>query len=330
MAALQVLDREDSIYLLQNWLPQFDAWNRSGTYRTIAESLELQDGEHHIDLGCGFGMLALEARRMYPNAVIWGVDRTRMALMVASKTATDHGIAAEIHANGGMMPDTEGTTLSPIFQIDEKRIAEMHPFEPGGPVQLIMDDIRTMNVVLGILGDRKIDSASFVFPGFGSRAIYENPYSLEETSRTFSSEVAAARVSRYMKTVRKMALFFATEVVREDGQLIVAERAATRHPDDILVPLQKQLKHTGLDSYWAIEGGMSLGSVSSPEGTPAWSVIDEDGTHYQGGTAFGGAVKLRRKPDPNVEELRAYARYQPRPTTARESLLAAARRLFGR
>jgi 16S rRNA (guanine1207-N2)-methyltransferase len=55
-----------------------------------------RDGETLLDLGCGYGPIALTLARRHPGATVWAVDVNARALELAAANASDLGLAPRI------------------------------------------------------------------------------------------------------------------------------------------------------------------------------------------------------------------------------------------
>ena len=238
-------------YYLDKWDRETEEWSRLGIYDKVAEMLNLNDEGVHVDLGSGNGELLLRLNKLYPRAVLIGIERSKLLMALSASRLRSNGVNTQqlftesLHANG------EGTAEKSFF-VDDERLKERN-FLQKGAVTLIQDDIRTLNVLKKILGRRKIDSATFMFPGASESMAFETPYSLEGMDyftgilKAYGSLKASdfcdpadlektknniesckreidRRVSEIMIATRKSVYQILSELVRANGNIVVTER----------------------------------------------------------------------------------------------------------
>jgi SAM-dependent methyltransferase len=76
----------------------------SHTSRTIAEALEIQEGDTVIDVGCGSGVLSFVANRLGAERV-YGVDLSSEAVEVATRNAEQLGVDDRVEFRVGNLLD---------------------------------------------------------------------------------------------------------------------------------------------------------------------------------------------------------------------------------
>jgi SAM-dependent methyltransferase len=165
----------------------------SHTSRTIAEALEIQQGDTVIDVGCGSGVLSFVASRLGAGRV-YGVDLSSEAVQVASRNAEQlgvqdrvefrvgdllepmHGVEAdviigdvsgipdEIAAVSGWFPDGRagGPTGAELPAAMLESIHESRCLRPGGrlylPTGTIQAEGRILEVARRIFGAANLQS----------------------------------------------------------------------------------------------------------------------------------------------------------------------------
>jgi len=228
-----------------------EEWTRLGVYDKAADMLDLKKGEIHVDLGSGNGEFLSRLSQVFPQSILIGVERSKLLLALSASRLCSSGIhtwqlySESIKANG------EGTAEK-SFSVDDERLKEKS-FLHEGFVTLVQDDIRRLSVLKKLLGKRKIDSATFMFPGVSESMAFETPYSLEgmdyftgilkaygslkasdfcdpadlekaKTNVESSKREIDRRVSEIMIATRKSVYQILSELVRANGNIVVTER----------------------------------------------------------------------------------------------------------
>lgn len=293
LAALEALDET---YARSEWYPEATTWDDAGVYKGIAKFIGLSDGDLHLDLGSGYGVLCFELREKCRQAILWAVDRNLAMVRRAEVLARHFGFRYETHAQQGLRTTKDRQSVEAIFVPDPSRIGKMHPFESGGPIQFIVDDLRQMDVVKTILGERKIDSCSFVFPGYGTRSIYEVPFELSDNVP--GDAECKTRMTLYIQLVREAAYHFASRRTKEGGQFVVVERLPMASRDEAVRTVTGLLGNYG--RYWSLTDAMELGGIKRPDGR-SWNVPVIAGATIDSPVSYGYAFKLRRNEVPFEE-----------------------------
>lgn len=285
---LAQLEAHDDQYARNDWLSESIAWDNAGVYRRLADLIALKDDDLHVDLGCGLGTLALELRERFNQSILWAVDRNLSMIRMAEVLAQHFNFRYEIHAQVGLRTTEDRRAVEAIFVPDQSRIRKMHSFQPGGPIQFIVDDLRQMSVVKTILGERKIDSCSFVFPGYGARSVYEAPFPIVNQP---SDVECKRRMGQYVDLVRTAAYRFASSRVKEGGQFFIVDRSPIADRARALKTLTNLLGPYG--KYWEATDGYELGSMVRPDGRPYVARMP-DGAVVESLIAHGYGFKLIR------------------------------------
>ncbi len=100
MTTTSIVDRydRDAADYERYWAPVLDATARGLLDRVPDVLASMSGGQPHIvDVGTGSGVLALEAYRRWPRAIITGVDPSVGMLSMATRRASAAGIAADDH-----------------------------------------------------------------------------------------------------------------------------------------------------------------------------------------------------------------------------------------
>ncbi len=69
-----------------------------GTRLLLLESPVPPDGGHLLDLGCGFGPVAVTLAHRAPRATVWALDVNRRALELTTANAAAAGVGDRVHA----------------------------------------------------------------------------------------------------------------------------------------------------------------------------------------------------------------------------------------
>jgi len=104
-------------------------------------------GSTFLDLGCGYGVVALALATARPDAEVWAVDVNQRALLLARENAASLGVAARVHvAEPGAVP--EGLRFDEVWSNPPIRIGKQALHEllltwlprlaPGGRAVLVV------------------------------------------------------------------------------------------------------------------------------------------------------------------------------------------------
>ncbi|CAA9346129.1 MAG: FIG00945122: hypothetical protein [uncultured Nocardioidaceae bacterium] len=81
----------------------------SGTAVLFRETEPPTAGSTYVDLGCGWGVIALALATARPEAEVWAVDVNQRALVLARENAASLGVADRVHA---VEPDAVPASLT--------------------------------------------------------------------------------------------------------------------------------------------------------------------------------------------------------------------------
>jgi 16S rRNA (guanine1207-N2)-methyltransferase len=77
-----------------------------GTAVLFRETQPPVEGDVLLDLGCGYGVIALALALARPTATVWAVDVNERALALTRRNAEAHGVGDRLHAvTPGRVPD---------------------------------------------------------------------------------------------------------------------------------------------------------------------------------------------------------------------------------
>lgn len=134
------------------WAPVLDASARGLLTRLAGPDTQAADGPLHIvDVGTGTGVLALEARRMWPEALVTGVDPSTGMLSMAARRAAAVGVPADdprlrwVQGSAAAIPLPDHAAAmvvsSFVLQLVPDRAAALHEafrvLRPGGRLMVL-------------------------------------------------------------------------------------------------------------------------------------------------------------------------------------------------
>lgn len=185
----------------------------------------MEEESLHIDLACGNGDLLIFLKEIYKQSILWGVDSNPTTMAALRLLFDGNYIQYDIHDELNICLDPNTEIFSRSYLPSVESISRMHPFEIGGPIQIILDDINEAKVVRTILGNRKIDSLSWVFPGIGLRSIFEAPYPMADKDRKgISKEEILARKKNLLSILTRNVYKFAAKYLKPGGKFWRVER----------------------------------------------------------------------------------------------------------
>ncbi len=70
----------------------------TGTAVLFRETEPPEAGSSYLDLGCGYGVIAVALAKSRPGATVWAVDVNERALLLARENADAAGVGTRVHA----------------------------------------------------------------------------------------------------------------------------------------------------------------------------------------------------------------------------------------
>jgi len=255
---------------------------RLGVYDKAADMLDLKKGDIHVDFELGNGEFLSKLNRIFPQAILIGVERSKLSLALSASRLRSSGahiwqlFSESIKANG------EGTAEK-SFSIDDERLREKNYLNEGF-VTLVQDDISTLKVLKKLLGTRKINSASFMFPDASKSMAFEAPHKLEDLNfftdlvdycrslknsnscdplelARVKNEIAsyeleiARRLALIMNQTREAIYRNISELVNVKGSLVIAEKV---NPEVMPIQEQKVRQYLMDDDNWNLDSEMEV------------------------------------------------------------------------
>lgn len=213
-----IVNEQDAQYH-EKWARESEVWAAShNAYDLALRALgDIPEGIH-VDIGFGTGIFPFRVLQKFPERHVIGIDKSDAAFYVTAKFLQ----AMNVPLNGYNYStySLSGMNLSRQYGLDEEAAEQLSGQLVPGAISLIVDDIRFAEIVRHVLGDKKIASASFLFPGTWGFAAYEAPYAMGE----IDDEECSRRIMAVMEQTRRAAYDFATEYVEDGGSFVVAER----------------------------------------------------------------------------------------------------------
>jgi len=265
---------------IESWVNEAKFWHRNGVYKKIAEAIDLKTGQVHVDIGAGLGNLACAIKDREPQNVVIGVEVKQLMLAAAMSVTETLGHKAIYHGAFDVVvtPD-RCVDLRCMFREDLAEGIEFMIPEPT--IKFICDDIRRAEAIEEILGDTKIDSGSFVFPGGTNQLAFRTPFgpeikTLDELHR---------RHAIIAPQVKDAAYGFLAKHTKQGGRMVLAERASFGNGDPIEITMALFRSSIGDHvKYWDYEDAdfniSQPVSMSSEDNDYKW--VATNGDHVEG------------------------------------------------
>ncbi|MBI2638069.1 methyltransferase domain-containing protein [Candidatus Peregrinibacteria bacterium] len=223
------LEASDKRYA-EKWSDEALVWEEFGIYERLAEHIQLDSGKIHLDVGCGLGNLLFRLKQKRPEAAIIGMDRNPCMMQGAARILGSKGHIVVAHGSLAFRAEQQGQKIivGRQFDVDAERAQGIDILAPNtNSIFLILDDIRSHRVLNFILGPRKIDSASFVFPGTSGSDVYEAPFEIALLDRAGETN----RLMQAMNETRRTVFEALAQLTKTNGRLILVERILQTDPD---------------------------------------------------------------------------------------------------
>ena len=282
-----ILERLDKSYSV-NWAREMYDWAGPEVYDRASGLLEdgLGSESTHVDLGCGFGNFLFLLKKNYPDRLLYGVELNYHVITDATAAFHHMHIPFNLAICRGLKYSRGNDSVLRIPQYNEK--FKEADFQNARKVQLICDDIRSMNVLKEILSGKKIDSGSFLMPGISMSAALESPYSCD----TPDPDIFKSRIGEIMDKVRSGAYLFMAEHLKENGRLVVAENIDASRPEGEPLSAKAIEKKMGFSNqYFDVENATYFGSE---EGAVLFSLTRNDRPLTKGSFVYQGKKKRNK------------------------------------
>lgn len=232
------------------WLTEAASWERAGVYEKIAATLTLDNGDLHVDFGCGAGHLIRAIRARNPGGALLGVE--------INSTAAEHAQAGNLAAGmDSILYDCSryrlniGKKVKKVFEPDAAKVAEIRGRMGGDAVMVVVDDLRSMAVVRGLIGLRSISSATYTLPG-SSTALVQGEVAV---TMRISNEALCRVKDQISCEARKEADEMMTEQAEKDAVYTLTERLALspRESQEEIIATFMEMRFGGLQKFWEVE-----------------------------------------------------------------------------
>ncbi len=250
-----------SVQMLQDkykkqWAEESKCWLDIGAYQVIAQLINLQENDTHVDLGSGFGFLLMLLKELQSNSTIIGVDRSEtMILDAAEIIRMQDQTPGMIYVSTDIVEHKESEKNLPTKRYDlaKEKFRQTFVKSQRDYIHLVCDDIRTGKALLHMIKGKKVDSGSFCFPGTGLDAILEPPFTRDEVRRDRKNDCHNVYL-KYLSSLRKEAIKLMTKIIKPGGSLVLAERC-TWHRGELMKEVDRSfLHHFGdLEKCWEKE-----------------------------------------------------------------------------
>jgi SAM-dependent methyltransferase len=224
------LEAQDALYTNQ-WCVESSGLTNAGAYHAAMDFVPCNDGDIHIDIGCGSGAFLAGLRARNPNIVPLGVDRNKKMVQKSEPVFQMAGIPLRRYGSQRTVrkPGKSPRTLFTHDDLtDPAHIEEL--LTPNGTIRFILDDIRTTRILHHVLSGRQIQSCSFLFPGISRGAAHEAPYPPGGRDR---DEIK--RVSEIGNQTREAAMKIFARYLTPGGSLVIAERLLMPPEDEVVL-----------------------------------------------------------------------------------------------
>lgn len=264
-----LLDELD-VHYQQTWKSEGELWKKAGVYTHVAELINLRPGETHLDIGTGFGATIEALYDTQKQATILGIDKSKTMILAAQGELKKSGVEAQVHAHSMLSEETSGYLKRRHF-LNSSALSES-----SAAIHLICDDVRTAEVLKKILQERRVTSATFLFPGAANTSAFEEPY-------RFDPDLPHGQMMERMRDVilqvRKKAYALVTEHMKPQNKLVVADRAICPPgwSTGELVPFFDESTKTNLGQYASHWDITSTRLRFQPTGTPTGKWATEQG-----------------------------------------------------
>lgn len=247
----EYLDSRDENYAI-GWYRHDTDMENGRVYIQAAEMMQPTSGVH-LDIGSGIGTFIYRQKEQNPNLTVIGVDNNRYMLEGSRRILERNGVPVLVASRILDRILQDGRVLQ-MF----RRIKKVRPRQilKKGQVSLVADDVRQMSVMNEILDKRKIDSASFMFPGGSPRLSLEKRGSFEG----ITDQQLMDEQQKIMQKIRKVVGEYLTGNVKKGGRVLLAERVGVFAPREVELVAQEtaRMVFQNLADSWTLENASNF------------------------------------------------------------------------
>lgn len=226
----------------QQWAVEAQKWDQVGVYEFIANAIAVKPNGFHLDVGSGWGHLlaTLHSRlaREKTDMRLIGIEINTMLAVGSMVTLERAKIGAAIYHNVRTVRTVQsGGNLffSRAYAFDPRSAANIGITSDALPaISVVVDDVRQASVIRAVLAERRVSSATLMFPGSSARPAYETPHRIEGL---LPVDKETTHIREALAAFRRGTFALLTDVMEPGGQFLMVERAvkeSVQTDDDFL------------------------------------------------------------------------------------------------
>ena len=202
----------------EDWRKQTALYEKHNIYRSIARALGVGSGDAIGDIGFGGGNFCIAVLREHPDVYLASMERSNAFIRRAGKALAAAGFDGTVVRTETVATQLSGKRLDRTYpaKLAQKRCPD-GMLSRANPLCVLQDDVFQAHAFEALLGDRKLDVCTHVFPGSGGMDAYSN-------HRGRLAEYGKGM--QYTNDMRECVAQFATKHVRPGGTYVRVERAS--------------------------------------------------------------------------------------------------------
>ena len=206
---------------IKMWQKESGKWLKLGLFDSAVYHLKLKQTGIHVDIGSGNGAMLSAINEQCPDLTLIGVERYHSLLALLEMNFRKTGIPCRI--------------------LDKNDVDEFDSYKFTSDVTLIRDNIQLLLLLKELLRGKKVNSASFMFPGISKIS------AIQRVNREQELELL-----RLMAGNRKKVFECMSELVVPGGRFVLAEKSCPESLSDEVTGKMMALMG-GCEPYWEFE-----------------------------------------------------------------------------
>jgi len=211
---------------IKMWQRESGKWLKLHLFERAVEVLRPKGNGIHVDIGSGNGAMLATLNDQYPDLKLVGVERYQSLLDLAQRNFRKVGISCTV--------------------LNDLSLERPNGHRLAAGVTLIRDNIQSLQLLKMILGEEKVSSASFMFPGITKISAVQPVEQRKELE-----------LLNLMAELRQKVCQCLSEIVMPGGKMVLAEKTTLDSlGDDITGKIVSLMG--GYDRYWDEDEGDKL------------------------------------------------------------------------
>jgi hypothetical protein len=218
----QLLLQQESHYI-DGWIAESEQWEQIGLYTEIAQMVGPKDGGYYLDVGSGVGHQSVYMTGVNPESNNMGMEGTRFLTALAQKHWSEQGLPVSGYINGEISLTKDDKIYYERPSIVEPQLLASLRKAYRENILYVTDNILYPRIVPAVLGNEKLDGATFSMPGVPLSMLFQWPHRITDR---LTEKTHPKRLKEVMTQVRMAAYHNVSQWTAPKGRFAITERIA--------------------------------------------------------------------------------------------------------